>query len=116
MWEVGRKTKCEMYSCEALLQKILPNLTVHIGKKLEEFLPNLTTILNVCMLLPMTSCEVGRSHSNNNNHHQCLVILEGGITLPFFSLKKPTRLFIISKVIKDYAAKKHRRKGIIEIC
>ena len=66
-----------MYNCEALLQKILPNLTVLIGKKLEELLPNLAPILNVYMLLPMTSYEVGSSHNNSNNHHQLLVSHSG---------------------------------------
>lgn len=60
------------------------------------------------MLLPMTSCEVGRSHSNNNDHHQCLVSHSGRWNYPsIFFIKENTRLFIISKVIKAYAAKKH---------
>ena len=60
-------------SCAVENAENVENLTAHIGKTLEKVLPNFTTILNTYMPLPMTSCQVGRTHSDDENHHQFLV-------------------------------------------
>ena len=102
-----------MYNCEALLQKVLPNLTVPIGKKLEELLPNLTPILNVFMLLPMTSYEAGSSHSNSNYHHQLLVSHSGRWSHLSTSLKKKKAYLLYQKAIKDFVTKMHIGERVI---
>lgn len=86
MWELEEKTGCEMCrSRDSAVENSSKSYT-SLEKKIEEVLPNLITILNMYMLLPMASCEPGRTHISNNNPHQFLISHPGRLdTFPFSS-------------------------------
>jgi len=57
----GGKTGCEMYRSRSSAVENSSKFQSSSGKKLEKVLPNLTTILNRYILLPVTSCEVWKN-------------------------------------------------------
>ena len=83
-------------------------------KELDRILPGLTTVLQIYMTLPITSCEAERKFSKlsvikNKFCSTMLWVSQGYFST--LSIENITKSLSYEEAIKEYAAKKCRKKS-----